>query len=157
MFTGTVAALKMPNIDSRYSGQLYMYSATLSCCCAPMLEQPVADAVGALVELLPRVAAVALDLGGGVGERVGDHFPHIGKVPSGHGGGYYGAALMKLLVIGGTMFLGRHIVDAALAGGHDVTLANRGKTNADLYPDVEQLVVDRDSDISALSRASGTP
>ena len=33
------------------------------------------------------------------------------------------------------MFLGRHVVDAALAAGHDVTLANRGKTNADLYPE----------------------
>lgn len=58
---------------------------------------------------------------------------------------------MKLLVIGGTMFLGRHIVDAALADGHSVTLANRGKTNADLYPSVEKLVVDRDGDISALT------
>ena len=57
---------------------------------------------------------------------------------------------MELLVIGGTLFLGRHIVDAALAGGHTVTLANRGKTNADLYPSVKRLVVDRDGDISAL-------
>jgi 2'-hydroxyisoflavone reductase len=58
---------------------------------------------------------------------------------------------MKLLVIGGTIFLGRHIVDAALAAGHEVTLANRGKTNADLYPSVQKLVIDRDGDISALS------
>jgi 2'-hydroxyisoflavone reductase len=57
---------------------------------------------------------------------------------------------MKLLVIGGTMFLGRHIVDAALAADHEVTLANRGKTNADLYPDVEKRVVDRDGDLSPL-------
>lgn len=49
------------------------------------------------------------------------------------------------------MFLGRHVVDAALAAGHEVTLANRGKTNAALFPDVEKLVVDRDGDISALS------
>jgi 2'-hydroxyisoflavone reductase len=53
-------------------------------------------------------------------------------------------------VIGGTMFLGRHIVDAALAAGHDVTLANRGKTNADLFPSVTRVVVDRDNDLSAL-------
>ena len=52
------------------------------------------------------------------------------------------------------MFLGRHIVDAALAAGHTVTLANRGKTNADLYPSVTKLVIDRDGDISALG--SGT-
>ncbi len=57
---------------------------------------------------------------------------------------------MKLLVIGGTMFLGRHLVDAALAGGHEVTLANRGKTNPDLFPSVERLAVDRDNDLSAL-------
>ncbi|MDP1794137.1 MAG: NAD-dependent epimerase/dehydratase family protein [Acidimicrobiales bacterium] len=58
---------------------------------------------------------------------------------------------MNLLVIGGTLFLGRHIVDAALAAGHEVTLANRGKTNADLFPEIEKLVVDRDGDLSALS------
>lgn len=58
---------------------------------------------------------------------------------------------VKLLVIGGTVFLGRHVVEAALAAGHDVTMANRGKTNADLFPDVEKLVIDRDGDISALS------
>ena len=57
---------------------------------------------------------------------------------------------MKLLVIGGTLFLGRHLVDAARAGGHDVTLANRGQTNADLFPDVARMVIDRDNDISAL-------
>ncbi|MEY2397431.1 MAG: hypothetical protein QOJ00_605 [Actinomycetota bacterium] len=57
---------------------------------------------------------------------------------------------MKLLVIGGTMFLGRHIVDAALAADHDVTLANRGKTNSDLFPSVTRLTVDRDNDLSAL-------
>ncbi|HUR77316.1 MAG TPA: NAD-dependent epimerase/dehydratase family protein [Acidimicrobiales bacterium] len=57
---------------------------------------------------------------------------------------------MKLLVIGGTVFLGRHVVDAALAAGHQVTLANRGRTNAELYPEVERRVVDRDGDISAL-------
>lgn len=58
---------------------------------------------------------------------------------------------MRLLVIGGTMFLGRHVVDAALAAGHDVTLANRGKTNADLFPSVTRLTVDRDNDLSALA------
>jgi len=57
---------------------------------------------------------------------------------------------MRLLVIGGTVFLGRHIVDAALAAGHDVTLANRGKTNADLFPSVTRLTIDRDNDLSAL-------
>ena len=41
---------------------------------------------------------------------------------------------MRLLVIGGTRFLGRAIVDAALGHGHEVTLFNRGKTNPNLYP-----------------------
>ncbi len=57
---------------------------------------------------------------------------------------------MRLLVIGGTIFLGRHVVEAALADGHSVTLANRGKTNAGLFPEVEKLIVDRDGDLSAL-------
>ena len=41
---------------------------------------------------------------------------------------------MHLLVLGGTRFLGRAIVDAALAAGHEVTLFNRGLTNPTLYP-----------------------
>lgn len=57
---------------------------------------------------------------------------------------------MKLLILGGTVFLGRHLVDAALAGGHAVTLFNRGRHNPDLYPDVEKLRGDRDGDLSAL-------
>jgi 2'-hydroxyisoflavone reductase len=57
---------------------------------------------------------------------------------------------MKLLVIGGTMFLGRTIVDAALAAGHDVTLFNRGMHNPELYPEVEKLRGDRKTDLSAL-------
>jgi 2'-hydroxyisoflavone reductase len=57
---------------------------------------------------------------------------------------------MNLLVLGGTLFLGRHLVDAALARGHEVTLFNRGQTNADLFPEVEKLRGDRESDLSAL-------
>lgn len=57
---------------------------------------------------------------------------------------------MKILVIGGTRFVGRHFVDAALARGHEITLFNRGKSNADLYPNVETLKGDRDGDLSAL-------
>ncbi len=57
---------------------------------------------------------------------------------------------MKLLVIGGTRFVGRHLVEAALARGHEVTLFNRGQSNADLFPEVEKLVGDRAADLSAL-------
>ncbi len=57
---------------------------------------------------------------------------------------------MRILVLGGTQFLGRHVVDAALARGHDVTLFNRGQTRPELFPDVEKLRGDRDGDLSAL-------
>ena len=42
---------------------------------------------------------------------------------------------MRLLVLGGTKFLGRHAVDAALAAGHEVTIFTRGQTNPELFPD----------------------
>ena len=58
---------------------------------------------------------------------------------------------MRLLVLGGTKFLGRGIVDAALERGHDVTLFNRGRTNPELYPEVERLRGDRDGDLDALA------
>lgn len=57
---------------------------------------------------------------------------------------------MDILVIGGTRFLGRHIVDAALASGHRLTLFNRGQTNPELFPEAEKLRGDRTSDLSAL-------
>jgi 2'-hydroxyisoflavone reductase len=58
---------------------------------------------------------------------------------------------MKILILGGTKFLGRHLVDAAQAGGHDVTLFNRGKTNPSLFPNIETLIGDRERDIEKLS------
>lgn len=57
---------------------------------------------------------------------------------------------MRILVIGGTRFLGRHLVEAAIERNHDVTLFNRGKTNTDLFPLVPKLRGDRNSDVSAL-------
>jgi 2'-hydroxyisoflavone reductase len=51
---------------------------------------------------------------------------------------------MKILILGGTVFLGRHTVEAALARGHEPTLFNRGQHNADLFPDVEKIRDDRD-------------
>jgi 2'-hydroxyisoflavone reductase len=58
---------------------------------------------------------------------------------------------MKLLVLGGTKFLGRHTVDAALADGHEVTVFTRGKTNPELFPEVEHLTGDRDGTLDALA------
>src|SRR3989442_16038507 len=57
---------------------------------------------------------------------------------------------MNLLILGGTIFLGRHLVEAALAGGHKVTLFNRGQHNPDLFSGVEKLRGDRDGDLEAL-------
>lgn len=51
--------------------------------------------------------------------------------------------IMNILILGGTIFLGRHLVDAARAHGHTVTIFNRGKTNPDLYPEVEKIRGDR--------------
>jgi 2'-hydroxyisoflavone reductase len=57
---------------------------------------------------------------------------------------------MKILVLGGTIFLGKHFVLAALAAGHELTLFNRGKSNPDLFAELEQIHGDRDGGLSAL-------
>lgn len=59
-----------------------------------------------------------------------------------------------ILILGGTGFLGPHIVTAALARGHKVTLFNRGKTHPGLFPDVEKLHGDRDGHLEALADRS---
>ncbi len=43
---------------------------------------------------------------------------------------------MKLLILGGTVFLGPHLVEAARARGHTITLFNRGQHNPELYPEL---------------------
>lgn len=58
---------------------------------------------------------------------------------------------MKILIIGGTRFLGRHLVDSALARGHEVTLFNRGKSNPDLFLNIETILGDREHDLEKLS------
>lgn len=57
---------------------------------------------------------------------------------------------MDVLILGGTQFVGRHLVEAALEAGHKVTLFNRGKTNPGLYPAAEELHGDRDGDLDVL-------
>jgi 2'-hydroxyisoflavone reductase len=57
---------------------------------------------------------------------------------------------MKLLILGGTAFLGRHLTEAALAQGHEVTLLNRGRHNPGLFPRARSFIGDRDGDMSAL-------
>lgn len=57
---------------------------------------------------------------------------------------------MKLLIIGGTVFVGPHLVEAARGRGHEITLFNRGEHNPDLFPDVEKLRGNRDGRLDAL-------
>jgi 2'-hydroxyisoflavone reductase len=61
---------------------------------------------------------------------------------------------MNLLILGGTRFLGRHLVDSALARGHQLTLFNRGKSNPSLYPTIETIIGDREHDLALLSTRS---
>ncbi len=58
---------------------------------------------------------------------------------------------MRLLILGGTRFLGRHLVDAALSRGHQITLFNRGKSNPGLYPQIETITGDRETDLNKLA------
>jgi nucleoside-diphosphate-sugar epimerase len=66
---------------------------------------------------------------------------------------------LRLLILGGTAFLGPHMVQAALARGHSVSLFNRGRTNPQLFPParfpkVETLRGDRDGKLDALRNRS---
>jgi 2'-hydroxyisoflavone reductase len=59
---------------------------------------------------------------------------------------------MKILVIGGTRFLGRHFVDRALAAGHALTLFHRGRSGAGLFPQAEHRIGDRNGELTELAR-----
>lgn len=61
---------------------------------------------------------------------------------------------LTILFIGGTGFIGPHMVREALARGHRVTLFNRGRTNPGLFPEVEKLVGDRDGGLGVLKGRS---
>ena len=58
---------------------------------------------------------------------------------------------MRVLVLGGTAFLGRAIAEDALARGHELTLFHRGRTNPDLFPEAEHVHGDRKEGLSALA------
>ena len=57
---------------------------------------------------------------------------------------------LRVLILGGTGFIGPHMVQYALERGHSVTIFNRGRTNPHLFPEVEKLVGDRDGQLGAL-------
>jgi 2'-hydroxyisoflavone reductase len=52
---------------------------------------------------------------------------------------------LRVLIFGGTGFIGPHFVRELRAGGHKVTLFNRGKRNPGLFPDIETLIGDRNA------------
>lgn len=58
---------------------------------------------------------------------------------------------MNLLIIGGTQFVGRALVVELLNRGHSVTLFHRGITGAELFPEVESILGDRDTDLEKLA------
>jgi 2'-hydroxyisoflavone reductase len=62
--------------------------------------------------------------------------------------------MMRILIVGGTAFVGRHIAQAALDDGHDVTLFHRGKTGEGLFKEATHLLGDRDDDLSGLAGRS---
>jgi 2'-hydroxyisoflavone reductase len=61
---------------------------------------------------------------------------------------------MKVLVLGGTQFVGRAVAEAVLQRGHELAVFNRGQTNPGLFPDAEHLRGDRGGDLSALEGRS---
>jgi 2'-hydroxyisoflavone reductase len=61
---------------------------------------------------------------------------------------------MNILMVGGTRFLGKALVEAALKQGFRITLFNRGQTNPDWFPEVEKIRGDRNHDLSALENRS---
>lgn len=58
---------------------------------------------------------------------------------------------MKILILGGTRFIGRHLVNSARAHGHDVALFNRGQTNPDLFRRLKTIRGDRERDFGKIS------
>ena len=61
---------------------------------------------------------------------------------------------MRLLIIGGTRFVGRHMAESAIERGHDVTVFHRGKTGADDLPKATRILGDRDKDLTNLDGQS---
>ena len=57
---------------------------------------------------------------------------------------------LDILVLGGTGFIGPHEINYALSRGHKLTMFNRGKTAPDMFPNVENLIGDRNGDLDAL-------
>lgn len=57
---------------------------------------------------------------------------------------------MRVLVLGGTLFVGRHVVELLLTRGHDVTIFHRGQRGRELFPRIERVLGDRKTDLDRL-------
>ena len=101
------------------------------------LDRSLGLAAGALV--LPKVAT------GSTGPSATGAAPSSAPTPTSRA-----AKSLRILFLGGTGFIGPHMVRNAMYRGHKVTLFNRGKTNADLFPGAETLIGDRDGKLDAL-------
>jgi 2'-hydroxyisoflavone reductase len=80
--------------------------------------------------------------------------PEEGGPPPQEGAGARPGRRLRILVLGGTSFIGPHQVRYALERGHEVTLFNRGQTNPHLFPEVEKLRGDRNGDLASLEGRS---
>lgn len=58
--------------------------------------------------------------------------------------------ILKILILGGTYFLGPHLIEELQNRGHEVTLFNRGTQNSSRFQEIEQLHGDRDGNLEAL-------
>ena len=105
--------------------------------------------MGSRREFLAGTAAAGLGLGLGALSVSGCEGQGSGSSPAAEADGARtipkAEKPLKILVLGGTAFLGPAQVEYALARGHPVTLFNRGRTNPELFPNVEKLVGDRDA------------
>jgi 2'-hydroxyisoflavone reductase len=57
---------------------------------------------------------------------------------------------LRILILGGTRFIGIHMTALALKRGHSVTFFNRGRTNPGLFPEVERIAGNRNGDVDGL-------
>lgn len=64
--------------------------------------------------------------------------------------GWASAQPLRLLILGGTRFIGVHMTALALERGHSVTFFNRGRTRPELFPQIERLKGDRNGELEAL-------
>ena len=58
---------------------------------------------------------------------------------------------MRILIIGGTIFVGRHLIVELLEQGHEVTVFHRGKTNNGLFPEAREVLGDREGGLGVFA------